>query len=132
MTLTAASVSLAAALAAWSATGCGGGQGSATRPVTSGNTPPMMTTRSSPQEFTDGSSGTSSPPSGGRTVSWAAAKRLIRECQVTEASQAHSLSVSLRLVDRKTVSTTEPEIDLVIRLLERAERKCGQTPIAVE
>lgn len=65
-------------------------------------------------------------------VSWEEAKALILGGQVVAVFQAHSLEVMLTLTDGRQVSTTEPEIDAVLRVISACGEPCANIRIATE
>lgn len=58
----------------------------------------------------------------GNTVSWEDAKAIINEGDVEIVFQSHSLEVRIYMADDTTYTTTEPQIDDVIRWVE----ECGK------
>ncbi len=59
----------------------------------------------------------------GNTVSWDDAKTIIKERDVESVFQRHSLDVEISMADGTTYSTTEPQIDDVIRWVEECGKK---------
>jgi hypothetical protein len=55
-------------------------------------------------------------------VTWEEAKRIIKDRNVRSVTQLHSLEVDIRLANGELFTTTEPEIDAVIRWIE----SCGK------
>lgn len=65
-------------------------------------------------------------------ISWQEATSLIHSCEVDMAFQTHNLKVTLTLKDGTRVTTKEPEIDDVFKVVEEAQPTCGTIPLATE
>jgi hypothetical protein len=100
---------------------CGSGSKQTTRYATS---PPT----------TVGGLGTTSgpPPPISRVVTWPAAQRLLKRCRVRKLEQTHSRVVTLRLRGGGAVTTHEPTIDDIFKLLARLPRDCQPHSVATE
>jgi hypothetical protein len=68
----------------------------------------------------------------GETVSWDEAQALILSGQVQQVVQLHSLEVQLTLKDGRQVTTTEPNLDDVIRLIDQCGDNCRGIAVASE
>jgi hypothetical protein len=66
------------------------------------------------------------------TASWDDAQSLIRSGTVQEIYQSHAREVKLRLKDGTWVTTTEPEIDDVFRVVKECGAPCSTIVIATE
>jgi hypothetical protein len=66
------------------------------------------------------------------TVTWEEAEQLIRNGEVTQVFQAHSLQVTLTLADGRQVVTTEPSIDAVFRVIQDCGQPCADILQATE
>lgn len=67
-----------------------------------------------------------------RDIPWQTAQEMIQGGQVKEVSQAHSLQVNLTLADGRVLHTVEPQIDEVMRVVERCGERCRGMVIATE
>jgi hypothetical protein len=67
-----------------------------------------------------------------KTVSWDEAKSIILNGEVAEVFQLHSLEVKLTLKDGSKLSTTEPAIDDVFKVIEECGEKCADIKVATE
>lgn len=63
---------------------------------------------------------------------WQAIKEAIENCEVEQVFQAHSLAVSAKLKDGRTLEATEPRIDDIITLALSAQSGCGEILMATE
>jgi hypothetical protein len=102
--------------------GCGSGSKQTTRYATS---PP--TTVGGLGVTTSGP-----PPPISRVVTWPAAQRLLKRCRVRKLEQTHSRVVTLRLRGGGAVTTHEPTIDDIFKLLARLPRDCQPHSVATE
>jgi hypothetical protein len=66
------------------------------------------------------------------SVSWDDAQNMILNGQVDQIVQHHDLTVTLTLKDGKVVTTTEPEFDDVIHLIEQCGEKCSSIAVTTE
>ena len=68
----------------------------------------------------------------GDEVSWEHAISMILNGEVTQVSQTHDLKVFLTLKDGRTLVTTQPVIDEVIKVIDKCGDKCRDIRIATE
>jgi hypothetical protein len=73
-----------------------------------------------------------SPATDAVQISWEDARNLILEGQVTMAAQSHSLDVQLQLADGSTVTTQEPAIDEIFKVIQECGDPCSSILIATE
>jgi hypothetical protein len=71
-------------------------------------------------------------PAPGETIVWEFAVQLIRSGQVSQIVQAKNLMVTLTLTDGRTVYAVEPEIDLVLKVVESCGELCANTEVTTE
>jgi hypothetical protein len=67
-----------------------------------------------------------------KTVSWEEAKSILLDGEVAEVFQLHSLEVKLTLKDGSKLSTTEPAIDDVFKVIDECGEKCVDIRVATE
>ncbi len=73
------------------------------------------------------------PGSGGTdTISWDEAKSILLNGEVAEIVQLHSLEVKLTLKNGSMLSTTEPAIDDVFKVIDECGEKCADISVATE
>lgn len=72
------------------------------------------------------------PKTGSLILSWPSAVRLIETCAILSAGQTHSLDITLKLKDGRSVRTVEPNIDELFTIVNRTEASCGRVPVATE
>lgn len=65
-------------------------------------------------------------------VDWTEAEALVLRGEVSEAYQAHTLHVTLVLIDGNVVLTIEPEIDELFNVVERCGDLCSEIILATE
>ena len=63
---------------------------------------------------------------------WDIIKAAIKNCEVKEIMQAHSLEVTATLKDGRELRAVEPKIDDIIDIALEAEEKCGKIIMATE
>lgn len=65
-------------------------------------------------------------------ISWPHAMELFKACEVTMATQTHSLDVYLDLKDGRRVRAVEPMIDDMFKIINQTQGVCGSFPVATE
>ena len=65
-------------------------------------------------------------------IDWGLALGFLRDCSITKAFQSHSRTVVLYHQDGRVFTTTEPEIDDIMDVINQNADKCGQLEIATE
>jgi hypothetical protein len=68
----------------------------------------------------------------GVNSTWETALTAINNCEVEKAFQTHSKIVTLKLKNGNELTAYEPEIDDIIKILEKLEPKCGSIVIGTE
>jgi hypothetical protein len=68
----------------------------------------------------------------GDEVSWDQAVSMILNGEVSQVMQTHDLKAYLTLKDGRTLVTTQPGIDEVIKVIEKCGEKCKNIRIATE
>lgn len=66
------------------------------------------------------------------TVSWEEARSIILNGEVAQVFQLHSLEVKLTLKNGNKLSTTEPAIDDIFKVIEECGEKCADISVATE
>ena len=72
------------------------------------------------------------PAAGEAGIPWAEAVALLQSGQVEMAAQSHTLDVELTLKDGSTVTTREPAIDDLFRVVEECGEPCADILLATE
>lgn len=71
-------------------------------------------------------------PGDSNTVSWEEALAVLNSGAVVEVFQAHSLDVTLKLADGRTLYTVEPQIDAVFTAVDACGAPCADILLATE
>jgi hypothetical protein len=122
--------------AACQATGSGGGQPTQA-PASSpegGSYPAPPTPYPGAPDVTGAPSGEALYPwlESGTDIVWEQAVAMILNGEVSQVAQSHDLTVQLMLKDGRSLSTTEPAIDEVMRVIESCGAPCQDIQIATE
>lgn len=68
----------------------------------------------------------------GDEVGWHRAQALIKNDEVERITQTHELKVTLFLKDGRALTTVEPAIDEVLRIIEQCGERCSEIAVATE
>jgi hypothetical protein len=71
-------------------------------------------------------------PEPSEEVSWEQARNLVLEGQVAQVTQFHSMKVILTLKDDRVVSTFEPAIDEILKVIEECGDVCADIVVMTE
>lgn len=71
-------------------------------------------------------------PGEAETIDWPKAEEVILSGDVIQIHQARSLQITLTLKDGRTMITTEPAFDEVVRVKERCAEKCDHILLSSE
>ncbi len=63
---------------------------------------------------------------------WQDVERFAENCEIASGAQAHSLDVSIKLIDGREFTVKEPGIDAIYSTLWKHTSKCGDVPFATE
>lgn len=63
---------------------------------------------------------------------WEVLVELIKACEATAIMQTHAKEVTITTKEGFVIKATEPEIDAVFAVYEKARETCGDIPIATE
>lgn len=61
----------------------------------------------------------------GSVIAWGDATALVMNGEVTQVSQTHDLKVTLSLMDGRTLLTTEPAIDEIMKIIDSCGSLCA-------
>lgn len=68
----------------------------------------------------------------GDEVPWVRAVSMILNGEVTQVTQLHSQQVIIALKDGRAVTSMQPEMDAVFKIIEQCGEKCGDIVVATE
>jgi len=63
---------------------------------------------------------------------WELVKKAVNDCEASKVWQTHAKIVKAELKNGGELTTLEPEIDEIIKIVDEAEPKCGKIPIGTE